>query len=57
MLVDTLVAYFVPLQLALSVGIMLVVNAYSTLLYYGHERIWSRISWGFSFLEKKTIDE
>lgn len=44
--VDTAVAYFFTRTLSLSLVIVLVVNAYSTFLYYGHERIWGRIRFG-----------
>jgi uncharacterized membrane protein len=45
--VDTCVAYFITRQLSLSLIIVVVVNTYSTFLYYGHERIWGRVHWGF----------
>ena len=48
MIVDTTVAFLFTHQLSLSIGIMLFVNGYSTVLYYSHERIWSRIGWGIS---------
>lgn len=44
--VDTCVAYFFTRQLSLSLSIVIVVNAYSTFLYYGHERLWGRIRYG-----------
>ena len=49
--VDMVVAYFFTHNIATSLSIVLVVNTYSTFLYYGHERIWSRIMWG----KKKEI--
>jgi uncharacterized membrane protein len=44
--VDSMVAYFFTQNVALSAGIVLFVNGYSTLLYYFHERIWAHIHWG-----------
>ncbi len=44
--VDSAVAYFFTHNIALSAGIVLVVDTYSTVLYYLHERIWAHIHWG-----------
>lgn len=44
--VDSTVAYFFTHNIALSAGIVLFVNLYSTLLYYFHERAWARVRWG-----------
>jgi uncharacterized membrane protein len=43
---DLLVAYFFTRNIGFSVGIVLLVDGYSTLLYYLHERIWAHIHWG-----------
>jgi uncharacterized membrane protein len=43
---DSMVAYFFTRDIALSAGIVILVNAYSTLLYYFHERVWAHILWG-----------
>jgi uncharacterized membrane protein len=43
---DSMVAYFFTRDVALSAGIVILVNAYSTLLYYFHERVWAHILWG-----------
>lgn len=43
---DSFVAYFFTRNVALSAGIVIFVNGYSTLLYYLHERIWAHIHWG-----------
>jgi uncharacterized membrane protein len=43
---DALVAYFFTRNVALSAGIVLFVNGYSTVLYYLHERVWAHIHWG-----------
>ena len=44
--VDSAVAYFFTRDVALSAGIVILVNTYSTVLYYLHERIWAHIHWG-----------
>ena len=44
--VDSCVAYFFTRDASLSAMIVLLVNGYSTLLYYLHERVWAHISWG-----------
>ncbi|MDD2657073.1 MAG: DUF2061 domain-containing protein [Candidatus Pacebacteria bacterium] len=44
--VDACVAYFFTRDVALSAGIVILVNAYSTFLYYFHERIWAHVRWG-----------
>ncbi len=43
---DTLVAYIFTKDVALTAGIVLFVNGYSTVLYYFHERVWAHILWG-----------
>lgn len=44
--VDSMVAYFFTRDVTLSAGIVLLVNGYSTVLYYLHERVWAHIQWG-----------
>ncbi len=44
--VDATVAYYFTHNIALSAGIVLFVDTYSTVLYYVHERIWAHIRWG-----------
>ena len=44
--VDSVAAYLFTHDVAISAGIVIVVNAYSTLLYYFHERVWAHIHWG-----------
>jgi uncharacterized membrane protein len=44
--VDSAVAYFFTRDVALSAGIVAMVNTYSTILYYFHERAWAHIHWG-----------
>ncbi|HEY9584985.1 MAG TPA: DUF2061 domain-containing protein [Candidatus Paceibacterota bacterium] len=44
--VDWLVVYFFTRNAALSVGIVILVDGYSTILYYLHERVWAHVHWG-----------
>ncbi len=44
--VDSIVAYFITRDALLSLGIVIFVNSYSTVLYYLHERVWANIHWG-----------
>jgi uncharacterized membrane protein len=44
--VDSIVAYFFTRDAVLTLEIVLLVNGYSTLLYYLHERVWAHITWG-----------
>ena len=46
LMVDSLVAYFFTRDVVLSASIVILVNGYSTLLYYFHERVWAHIHWG-----------
>jgi uncharacterized membrane protein len=46
MCADYIAAYFFTKSVVLSAGIVLVVNLYSTVLYYFHERAWAHIHWG-----------
>jgi uncharacterized membrane protein len=43
---DSITAYFFTHDVALSAGIVILVNGYSTILYYAHERVWANIHWG-----------
>lgn len=43
---DSFAAYFFTRDVVLSAGIVIFVNAYSTILYYFHERVWAHINWG-----------
>lgn len=45
-LADTIAAYFFTRDAVLTAGIVGFVNLYSTGLYYIHERVWARVSWG-----------
>lgn len=42
---DSVAAYFFTRDVALSAGIVILVNGYSTILYYFHERVWAHIHW------------
>lgn len=44
--VDSVAAYFFTKNINETIGIVLIVNSYSTLLYYFHERAWAHIHWG-----------
>lgn len=43
---DALAAYLFTHSVALSAGIVIFVDTYSTVLYYLHERVWAHINWG-----------
>lgn len=43
---DSIVAYFFTRDALLSAGIVVLINTYSTILYYLHERVWANIHWG-----------
>ncbi|MCF7815848.1 MAG: DUF2061 domain-containing protein [Candidatus Pacebacteria bacterium] len=43
---DSLVAYFFTRNAIATFTIVAIVNGYSTILYYLHERIWAHITWG-----------
>ena len=43
---DFAAAYFFTRDIAISTGIILIVEFYSTLLYYLHERAWAHIHFG-----------
>ncbi len=43
---DSIIAYLFTHDVLFSAGLVLFVNGYSTLVYYIHERVWTRINWG-----------
>ena len=45
-IIDAAVVYFFTRSAPFSLGIVLLLNTYSTVLYYFHERIWAHIHWG-----------
>lgn len=46
MAADTVAAYFFTRNVRETIGIVIIINSYSTLLYYFHERAWAHIHWG-----------
>lgn len=44
--VDSAVAYYFTRSIALSAGIVIFVDTYSTIVYYLHERVWAHIHYG-----------
>lgn len=44
--VDAVVAYFFTRNAIATLGIVTLVNGYSTLLYYFHERAWAHVKLG-----------
>ncbi len=44
--VDMAVAYFFTRDAGISIMLVILVDGYSTILYYLHERAWAHISWG-----------
>jgi len=43
---DTVVMYLITHRVDMTVGLVIGTNLASTILYYFHERVWSRVSWG-----------
>lgn len=41
----------------ITVGVLLITSLTSTLIYYGHERIWNKIHWGKSKLNSPSTGE
>jgi adenylylsulfate kinase len=48
MVLDFGTIYLFTKQVKVALGFMLASNIYTTLAYFGHERIWARIRWGAS---------
>lgn len=51
MTADTVAAYIFTESIVKTLSIVLVVNTYSTIIYFLHERLWANIHWGR--IEKK----
>jgi uncharacterized membrane protein len=51
---DAIIIYVLTHKLVLTLSVIGLSNIASTILYYFHERLWSRITWGFSH---KQIEE
>jgi adenylylsulfate kinase len=45
-ILDFLSIYLMTGKAKIALGFMLVSNVYTTVAYFGHERIWARIPWG-----------
>lgn len=52
---DSIAAYFFTKDVLLSAGIVILINSYSTILYYIHERVWANIHWGRKAGDKNKV--
>jgi adenylylsulfate kinase len=43
---DVTAIYLLTGKLDVALGFMLVSNIYTSIAYYGHERLWNKIGWG-----------
>lgn len=43
---DTITIYFFTRRVDLTIGLVIVSNFSSTILYFLHERVWNSITWG-----------
>jgi uncharacterized membrane protein len=43
---DLVIVYALTRRVDVTVGVTIFTNMASTILYYLHERVWNRISWG-----------
>ena len=46
MVLDFGTIYLFTKQVKVALGFMIASNVYTTLAYFGHERLWARIRWG-----------
>jgi uncharacterized membrane protein len=46
MILDFATIYLFTGKVRVALGFMVASNVYTTLAYFGHERIWARIKWG-----------
>ena len=46
MVLDFGTIYLFTKQVKVALGFMIASNIYTTLAYFGHERLWARIKWG-----------
>ncbi|PJA86734.1 MAG: hypothetical protein CO141_03135 [Candidatus Moranbacteria bacterium CG_4_9_14_3_um_filter_42_9] len=46
MVADFVVVFAITRRYDIAFGVMLATNFLSTLIYYGHERVWNGIHWG-----------
>jgi uncharacterized membrane protein len=43
---DVTAIYLLTGNLDIALGFMIVSNIYTSIAYYGHERLWDKIGWG-----------
>lgn len=46
MVLDFTTIYLFTKTLRIALGFMIASNLYTTIAYFGHERLWARIKWG-----------
>lgn len=46
MVADFIVVFAITRRYDITIGVMLATNFLSTIIYYGHERVWNGIRWG-----------
>jgi len=46
LLVDYVVIFAITRRHDIAIGVLVATNLASTILYYLHERVWARVSWG-----------
>lgn len=46
MVLDFATIYLFTKQVKVALSFLIASNVYTTLAYFGHERIWARIKWG-----------
>jgi len=46
MVLDFTTIYLFTKTLTVAFGFMIASNVYTTIAYFGHERLWARIKWG-----------
>lgn len=46
MVLDFTTIYLFTRTLKVALGFMIASNLYTTIAYFGHERLWARIKWG-----------
>lgn len=46
LIMDFVAVYLFTQKIEVALGFMLISNVYTSIAYYGHERIWNRINWG-----------
>jgi adenylylsulfate kinase len=52
LILDFVSIYLFTGQIKVALGFMIVSNIYTTLVYFFHERIWGKITWGKHFIKK-----